>query len=261
MPPYDWAAIARGRYDYLIQKLKYAENFYDLFRIDHAVGVFRIWTIPVTEPLEKVGLNGVFDPPKEARWEDHGSRILSVIVQNTRMLPCAEDLGTVPECSTRVLRRFGIPGMDIQRWMRDWQGSGRLWEPEAYRENAIASLATHDMTPVLAWWKKLSSKDLALFRQFFGFDQKGRRESAAQAARLALQKINASASIFSIQLLQDWMSLLAPSKEKILASPLNDPGTFGEHNWSWVSPYALEDMLKLKINQQIQRLNQQSGRQ
>ncbi|MFA7001331.1 MAG: 4-alpha-glucanotransferase, partial [Candidatus Omnitrophota bacterium] len=91
MPAYRWDSIAQGGYAYPAAKVRYAEQFYDFFRIDHVVGCFRLWTIRLEEPLEHEGQIGAFDPPEESLWEDHGKRILRAWIENTRMIPCAED--------------------------------------------------------------------------------------------------------------------------------------------------------------------------
>jgi len=152
MPPYDWPALSARGYDYLIQKLRYAENFYDLFRIDHVIGVFRVYTIPLDSPAERGGLDGVFDPADEKNWEDHGKRLLSVMAEATGMLPCGEDLGAVPTCSNPTLAEFGIPGLEVQRWSRDWGKTYDFTPPAASRKNACAVVSTHDMSVVSAWW-------------------------------------------------------------------------------------------------------------
>jgi 4-alpha-glucanotransferase len=152
MPPYDWPQVERNGFDYLIEKIRYAENFYDMFRIDHVVGTFRLWTIPGSEPAETHGLNGQFDPPQESEWEAHGRKLLSVMIQNTSMLPCAEDLGVVPECSYRTLWDFAVPGMDVQRWTKNWNTDASFKSPQHYRLNAMAILANHDMTSFYGWW-------------------------------------------------------------------------------------------------------------
>jgi 4-alpha-glucanotransferase len=152
MPPYNWQAIEANKYDYLTEKLEFAENFYDLYRIDHVVGIFRVWTIPLSEPLEHSGISGSFDPAEEASWEDHGKKILSIMVKNANMLACAEDLGVVPACSYKILSELGIPGIDIQRWMRDWDKTYDFKKPDLYRYNSLATIATHDMSSLCAWW-------------------------------------------------------------------------------------------------------------
>lgn len=259
MPPYNWEAIAADGYRYLAEKLRYAQEFYDLYRIDHAIGMFRIWTIDMNEPLVNAGRYGTFDPPDERVWEEHGSRILSAILSRTRMLPCAEDLGVVPACSAPTLRRYGLPGMDIPRWLRDPKDERRLLRPEEYRTNSIVSLSTHDMYPVIRWWRDLPDHARGEYAAYYGLEGSG-PELASRAARRALEMAGHASSIFSIQLLQDWFSLGLPAREERLLRPVNIPGTVSPDNWSWVSPYSLEEMPGLPFNSSILNLNQASGR-
>ena len=166
MPPYRWEAIAADGYRYLIEKVKTAEEFYDLFRIDHVVGVFRLWTIRADEPVETQGLRGVFDPADESQWEEQGRRILGVMLDHSRMLPCAEDLGVVPPCSYKVLGEFGIPGIDVERWTRDWGNTYDFKSPHDWRKGAIAVISTHDTTPLGVWWLyECGTIDEDLFRR------------------------------------------------------------------------------------------------
>ncbi|MFA5075635.1 MAG: 4-alpha-glucanotransferase [Candidatus Babeliales bacterium] len=166
MPPFNWEHIAHRRYDYVIEKLSFAQNFYDLYRIDHVVGIFRVWTIPISEPPENGGLNGAFDPADEKSWEAHGRNLLSLMMRHSDMLACAEDLGTVPDCCFRVLNELGIPGIDIQRWMRDWGKTYAFKSPQAYRKCALSTISTHDMSNLRAWWEfECGTVDEGLFRR------------------------------------------------------------------------------------------------
>lgn len=166
MPPYRWEQIAAHQYDYVVEKLKYAQNFYDLYRVDHVVGIFRVWTIALSEPLENDGLNGIFDPCDEYLWEEHGRCLLTLMVGNTDMLACAEDLGTVPDCSFKVLEELGIPGIDVQRWMRRWKTNFDFKGPQTYRKNALTTISTHDMSNLCAWWKyEAGTIDQGLFQR------------------------------------------------------------------------------------------------
>jgi len=166
MPAYRWDVIASQGYDYLAQKMRCAANYYDLYRIDHFVGLFRLWVIADSEPLENEGLNGHFDPSDEGFWEEHGKRILHVMLENTDMLPCAEDLGTVPACSYRVLEGYGIPGMDVQRWVRDWDATYDFKAGAGYRKHSLTTIATHDMAGLRAWWEFEAGRvDETLFKR------------------------------------------------------------------------------------------------
>ncbi len=153
MPVYNWEKIADDGLVYLKEKLKYAENFYGILRIDHVVGLFRIWSIPYNEPLENKGLNGFFDPADEKKWEGHGRSLLTVMLSNTNMLLCAEDLGVIPKVCPDTLKELGIPGNDVQRWVKDWKLKHDFLEPEEYRPLSVAMLSTHDTTNWPAWWE------------------------------------------------------------------------------------------------------------
>ena len=164
MPTYEWGRIAADKYKYLKEKLKYAENFYGILRVDHVVGLFRIWSIPYDSPLENEGLNGFFDPSDENAWGDHGRSLLSVIMEGTKMLLCAEDLGIIPKACPETLKGFGIPGNEVQRWVKDWAVTHDFLAPKEYREISVAMLSTHDTTNWAAWWEnEAGTVDEALF--------------------------------------------------------------------------------------------------
>lgn len=165
-PPYNWEEIEKNNYGYLIDKLKYAENFYDMFRIDHFVGLLRVWTITLDTPAESAGLYGKFDPEYEHLWEEHARKILDVIINSTKMLPCAEDLGTVPAQSGRILEEYGIPGIDVQRWKKNWDGDNEFVKSENYRKNAVSVISTHDSSFLPVWWKyEAGTIDEILFKR------------------------------------------------------------------------------------------------
>ncbi|MFC1478817.1 4-alpha-glucanotransferase [Candidatus Margulisiibacteriota bacterium] len=57
-PVYNWEYLEKDGYKFWIDRLKYAEKFFDLYRIDHVLGFFRLWTIT----RNKAALMGFFDP-------------------------------------------------------------------------------------------------------------------------------------------------------------------------------------------------------
>lgn len=153
MPTYNWEMIEADEFRYSREKLQYAQNFYDLLRIDHVVGLFRIWSIPYDEPLENKGLNGFFDPQDESKWEGQGKNILRAMIKATDMLLCAEDLGVIPKVCTDTLRELGMPGNDVQRWVKDWALKHDFLSPQDFRPLSVAMLSTHDTTNWPAWWE------------------------------------------------------------------------------------------------------------
>lgn len=330
MPPYNWPVIEANHYDYLSEKLHYAECFYDLYRIDHFVGIFRLWTIPHDD--SDLGGQGFFDPQDETLWEAHGKKILDVMVKSNAMLPCAEDLGTVPDCSYKVIKEYGVVGTDIQRWMKRWESDRCEFKPiNEYRENGIAAIATHDLTVMHDWWEnevgtvdegvfrkkcedrgfdsdwligqlfyqpasdqgrlrwrqEIDSMDKLLsilyrhpdevsdfidlfkcsrfekeqFLKLLSLDKRQHDRFSPALAKKILETINESNSIFSIQLLGDWLSIstlmkpVAPVDQRI-----NVPGMVSPNNWSLVMPFSLETLNNDSSCSDLYQLNKTTGR-
>lgn len=260
MPPYNWDRVAAANWDFLKIKLGTAAHFYDLYRIDHVIGVFRVFTVPTVEPLENGALNGVFDPPDRNLWEAHGRKVLAAMVAAAPgMLPCGEDLGDVPLCNDAVLKEMGIPGLNVQRWTRDWRGDKSFIPPERYRTNACAVLSTHDTSLCAEWWtREADAEEKAFFLKFL--DGGAAEMSPLQAVRRCLEKAAESAAVFSIQLVQDLWSAgnLLPGDPA--AWRVNRPGWVGPENWSVVLPKRLEEWIDLPMNDYLADLHRKTGR-
>lgn len=48
-PIYDWDALKKDKFSWWKNRLKQASRYYQVFRIDHVLGFFRIWAIPSTD--------------------------------------------------------------------------------------------------------------------------------------------------------------------------------------------------------------------
>lgn len=333
MPPYNREEIEKDNFRYFNDKLKYAENFYEMFRIDHFVGFFRVWTIEESEPAETGGLNGKYSPSGEHLWEDTGRKLLDSMVAESSLLPCAEDLGTVPECSGRVLWEYGVPGMDVQRWIKD---SYNFIPREKFRWLTAATVSTHDSSSLVEWWyneagtidgllferllkekgfdedrisetknklfdlenshynrllwkPEINTKEIfikilnlpaeqcwdlaVLYDDSFGekdkflkriFDTKDEEEKYLPEGKVTtgfikriLEFVCSTDSIFSVQLLQEYLSLDENFLRKIeeRSFRINFPGVVNDENWTAVLPIKLEKMCELKINDEIKEMN------
>jgi 4-alpha-glucanotransferase len=217
MPTYNWEKIAADGYRYVKEKLKYAQEFYDILRIDHVVGLFRIWSIPYEEPLENQGLNGFFDPMDKTKWREHGRNLLNVILKNTKMFLCAEDLGVIPKECPKTLKELGIPGNDVQRWTKDWKTKHDFLKSQGYRSLSVAMLSTHDTTNWMSWWEyEAGTVDEGLFmrkcsdHRNIGFERV--KDKLFDAARSKNNRLRWLDSIDSVAKLVD---ILGKKKEEL----------------------------------------------
>lgn len=327
MPPYDWNNIANHGFDYLNAKLKYAANFYDMYRIDHFVGLFRVWVSPADDNTAV----GSYLPPEEYHWEAHGRRIISEMTTATTMLPCAEDLGTVPGCSFHVLAEYGIPGIDFQRY---YKNNFSFRPPGDYRVNSCAVLSTHDSSFWVNWWRfeagtideklfdmmsekagihkghsryaksLLFNRPLSRYGRLYWNDDIDTVEKLVEILRIpkenagdliysyleshrekekfleylgylapaseishdlirkCLETVNRAESVFSIQMLQDYLCLDTGLLEKIAkwSYRINTPGSVSRNNWSILLPVSLERLNELPINETIKGIVKASQR-
>ena len=60
-PVIDWNAMKKDSFSWWKERLSYLENFYHLYRIDHVLGMYRIWAIPKGKESAKFGF---FHPQK-----------------------------------------------------------------------------------------------------------------------------------------------------------------------------------------------------
>ena len=58
-PTYNWELMAKNGYQWWCNRLKKMSEYFDAYRIDHILGFFRIWEIPVDAVW---GLTGTFNP-------------------------------------------------------------------------------------------------------------------------------------------------------------------------------------------------------
>jgi 4-alpha-glucanotransferase len=110
-------------------------------RVDHVIGLFRLWWIPEGEPPTA----GTY-----VRY-DHEALIgiLALEAYRSRALVVGEDLGTVEPWVRDYLRERGILGTSILWFEFDEQG--QPLRPEAWREYCLASVTTHDLPPTAGY--------------------------------------------------------------------------------------------------------------
>ncbi|BDR52242.1 4-alpha-glucanotransferase [Bombiscardovia nodaiensis] len=109
-------------------------------RIDHALGLFRLWWIPAGSPAS------------EGTYVTYNYKaMLSVLaIEATRAggIVVGEDLGVVPDFAAQALADRGVLGTIIE-WFE--QKDGVFKNPAGYRKYALAAVTTHDLPPTAGY--------------------------------------------------------------------------------------------------------------
>jgi 4-alpha-glucanotransferase len=235
-PIYQWKVLADQNYQWWIERLRWADRFYHLYRIDHIVGFFRIWAIP----LGLTGKDGQFVPKDETIWIDHGQKIMLMMLNACEMLPIGEDLGVIPPEVRTCLSALGICGTKVMRWEREWQKGKNFISPSDYPVVSMTTVSTHDTETLQQWWTD-NSQEAQLFAQFKGWSYQPLL--SREHHREILWDSHHSASLFHINPLQEYLALIPglswpnPEDERI-----NVPGSISPRNWSYRMRPTLEEL-------------------
>ena len=118
-------------------------------RIDHAMGLKRLWVAPEGEDA-RGGAYLAF--PVEDML-----RLVALESARNDCVVIGEDLGTVPEGFRERLAEAGVAGMRVLQFERK-DGEG-FFPPYYYPQDALAMTTTHDLPTMAGWW---SGADIAL---------------------------------------------------------------------------------------------------
>jgi 4-alpha-glucanotransferase len=138
-------------------------------RIDHVMGLARLWLIPEGRTSQE---GAYLTMPEEDLI-----RLVTLESHRHRAIILGEDLGTLPEGFGPRLLEAGIAGLRVMWFERD----GATFTPPArWTPTAVAMTTTHDLPTVAGWWQ---GQDIA-WRQKIGVAGDGVEERAADRAAL-----------------------------------------------------------------------------
>jgi 4-alpha-glucanotransferase len=229
--PFDpWRLRAAG-YAPFIATIRAALRGGGALRIDHVMGLFRLYWIP------------------EGTRPDHGAYvgypasdlldILALESHRAGAFVCGEDLGTV---EPRVRRE--LKGRDVLAYRLLWFEQER---PPTWPEHAVAAVTTHDLPTVAGLW---SGEDLAV-QSRIGLNPNAEAAQAIRARIVALTGLDEDATVEEV--IAAVHAALAEAPSAVLLATLDDalavaerpnvPGTVDEWpNWRLALPASLEEI-------------------
>ena len=197
---------------------------------------------------ERINLEALLErrmKKSERIWKAQGLKVLSVLCESSAMLPCAEDLGAVPDCVPAVLSRLKILGLRVVRWCRLWDRENSPYITfDTYPELSVCTPSVHDSSTVREWWEREADQDN--FAAFLGLPMLPKIYNPG-TAKIILHKTAAAKSRFRVFQIQDLLHLSPkwyaedPAEERI-----NVPGTCNDFNWTYRLPASISEIEKDK---------------
>ncbi|MFI5687099.1 4-alpha-glucanotransferase [Streptomyces sp. NPDC051636] len=142
LPPWRPDRLAASGHAPYRRLLRALFRYAGALRIDHVMGLFRLWWVPQGQP------------PTEGTYVRYDAEamlaLLALEASRAGAVVIGEDLGTVEPGVRETLQRRGVLGTSVLWFERDWAGDGRPLPPESWRADCLATATTHDLPPTAA---------------------------------------------------------------------------------------------------------------
>lgn len=193
-------------------------------------------------------------------WYNEAMKKLPVLVQATRMLVCAEDLGMVPDCVAWVMNELRILSLELQQMPKDPSVKfGELWK-NPYR--SVCTLSTHDMPTLRQWWDEDYNRTQEYYNSQLYRSGAAPHPLPGWLAREIIANQLTCPSMLCILSLQDWFAIDEKLRlEDANAERINIPAK-PRHYWRYRMHLNIEDLIANKeYNDNIKELIQHTGRE
>ncbi|MER6131659.1 4-alpha-glucanotransferase [Streptomyces sp. NPDC001815] len=139
LPPWRPDRLAESGYAPYRRLLRALFRYAGALRIDHVMGLFRLWWVPQGRPATE----GTY-----VRYDAEAMlAVLALEASRAGALVIGEDLGTVEPGVRETLQEHGVLGTSVLWFERDWDGTGLPLPPEQWRTDCLATATTHDLPP------------------------------------------------------------------------------------------------------------------
>jgi 4-alpha-glucanotransferase len=219
LPPWRMEVMQEWGYTWMRNRARRYGSLYDGYRIDHLVGLYRMYVRPLDKSIEPF-----FDPAEEAQQIQLGETLAQILRGDSSSRPqdpapevFAEDLGSIPPFVRESMVRLGLPGLKVLRWERHWDREGHPpIDPATFPALSVATTGTHDIEPLASTPE--------------GDTDEKRRE--------ILQSLLAAGSALTLIPLQDVFGW---------TDRINTPAVVDDVNWTWRLPWPVDSWLQEEL--------------
>lgn len=174
-------------------------------------------------------------------WGGLGTKRLSQVLDGTRMLVCAEDLGMLPNCVQPVLDAQRILTLEIQTMPKETGTEYSHIESNPYR--SVATFSTHDMSPLRLWWQENPDRAQRYFVTMLQRQGRAPEQMPAHIAEEIVARHLYCPSMLCLMSLQDWLAIDGQLRnENVREERINVPSDV--HNkWKYRMHITIEQLM------------------
>lgn len=192
-------------------------------------------------------------------WYQEAMKKLPKLVQATRMLVCAEDLGMVPDCVPWVMDELKILSLELQSMPKDPSVKFGHLSRNSYR--SVCTISSHDMPTLRMWWDENIQRTQEYYNTMLYRQGSAPHPLPGWLASDIISRHLTSPSMLCILSIQDWLAtdeaLRLPDAD---AERINIPAN-PKHYWRYRMHLNIEDLAADKrFVQNITEMISQSGR-
>ena len=192
-------------------------------------------------------------------WYQEAMKKLPKLVQATRMLVCAEDLGMVPDCVPWVMDELKILSLELQSMPKDPSVKFGHLSRNPYR--SVCTISSHDMPTLRMWWDENIQRTQEYYNTMLYRQGPAPHPLPGWLASDIISRHLTSPSMLCILSIQDWLAtdeaLRLPDAN---AERINIPAN-PKHYWRYRMHLNIEDLAADKrFVQNITEMISQSGR-
>ena len=192
-------------------------------------------------------------------WYQEAMKKLPKLVQATRMLVCAEDLGMVPDCVPWVMDELKILSLELQSMPKDSSVKFGHLSRNPYR--SVCTISSHDMPTLRMWWDENVQRTQEYYNTMLYRQGPAPHPLPGWLASDIISRHLTSPSMLCILSIQDWLAtdeaLRLPDAD---AERINIPAN-PKHYWRYRMHLNIEDLAADKrFVQNITEMISQSGR-
>ena len=244
-PPWSPRSLAESGYLPLRDMVRAALANAGAVRIDHILGMFRLWWIP----------DGCAATEGTYVYYDHEAMMGIILLEAQRAgaVVIGEDLGVVEPWVRDYLRERGVLGTSVV-WFEK-EGGGWPLRPEHYRDRALAAVNIHDLPPTLGYIRGIQTtlrSELGLLTDDIETVRAGDRLELEQvSARLLEYGCIDGAEPSEREIVEGLYRYVAKTPSKLVVAslvdavgdvrPQNMPGTGADQYPNWCVPLCDSD--------------------